>query len=144
MDRFMNAMLVSVVSMGVLGLSGCASDAGNASQTGGVTANGASGAKPAEEGITHQTTAEDAAMLASATPVRGNSAELWVNGMGCPQCVTNVDLALERLPGVESTRVDLGAGKVHVTFAGKGRPSPRQMAKAVDDAGNTLVKIVVN
>ncbi len=112
----------------------------------GACASGAaSAAKPgasAEEGVTHQVTPADLAALSSDTPIKASEAELWVNGMGCPQCVTNVDLALERLPGVASTRVDLGAGKVYVGFTGDKRPSPRQMHKAVDDAGNTLVKMI--
>ncbi|GEM_PF-670647 len=97
----------------------------------------------AEEGITHQVVKADVDSLTETRPLVGSAAELWVNGMACPQCVSNVDLALEDLPGVASTRVDLGSGKVYVTFTGDKRPSPYQLREAVRDAGNTLVKLVV-
>jgi copper chaperone CopZ len=98
--------------------------------------------KPAE-GIAHSVTKGDLDELRSTNSIEGDAAELWVNGMGCPQCVTNIDLELEDLPGVASTRVDLGSGKVYVTFTGTKRPTPAQLEKAVGDAGNTLVKLVV-
>lgn len=121
-------------------LSGCGSS--GSAQTGAGTTDPAKLVKPAE-GIAHNVTQADLAALHDNRPLVGDSAELWVNGMGCPQCVTNVDLELEDLPGVASTRVDLGSGKVYVTFTGDKRPSPHQLEKAVGDAGNTLVKLVV-
>jgi copper chaperone CopZ len=94
-----------------------------------------------EKRITHQTTAADIAMTKSTEPLSTTVATLYVNGMGCPLCATNIDLQLERVKGVQTVNVDLGVGKVDLTLGGKERPSPARLARAVEDAGFTLVKI---
>lgn len=89
----------------------------------------------------HAVTQDDLRLVESTQPVRSDSVVLWVNGLGCPQCASNIDLQLARLPGVKGVRVDLGGGKVDVGLSGDSRPSPHDFAEAVTDAGFTLVKI---
>jgi copper chaperone CopZ len=73
-----------------------------------------------------------------------NSAVLHVRGMSCPKCVTNVDLQVLALPGVQEAHVDMGAGTVRVTFdpdLTAPRPSQAALARAVERAGFTLAGI---
>lgn len=112
----------------VAGLSGCAAS--------GDAQNG----KPGENAVVHTSTAADAARLKDTAPVASNRVRLYVNGMGCPQCVSNIDLQLGKLRGVKSTKVNLGDGTVDVEFYSKERPSPAQLSKAVS-GDFTLVKI---
>lgn len=76
-------------------------------------------------------------------PLVGSSARLAVHGMSCPKCVSNVDITLKRLPGVTSAAINMRDGIVDVAFGEGTRPTPRQLAKAVEDAGLTLVRIEV-
>ena len=108
----------------LLGLSGCAGDVPDEGQH-----------------VEHRATLGDIEFIKSETPLTTDHVVLWVNGLGCPQCASNIDLQLERLPGVDDIRVDLGAGKVDVGLSGSSRPSPHSFAEAVTDAGFTLVKI---
>ena len=93
------------------------------------------------EGVTHSVTPADEAATHSREPVTGREAVLYVNGLGCPLCATNIDRQLERLPGVAGVQVDLSVGKVTLAFEGDRRPSPHQISEAVEDAGFTLVKV---
>lgn len=77
----------------------------------------------------------------SKVPLQGDSVLLYVKGMSCPLCASNLDLQLERVRGVKTINVDLGVGTVEVTFDGDVRPSPFELHKAVEDAGFTLAKI---
>lgn len=77
----------------------------------------------------------------SKSPVSGENATLLVKGLSCPLCATNIDLQLKRLPGVDTVNVDFDAGKVFVGFKGDRRPSQRQLADAIADAGFTLTGI---
>ncbi len=97
--------------------------------------------QPMKEGIEHRVSGADVASTKGATPLETPKVVLWINGMGCPQCVTNVDLQLERIKGAQDIRVDLSSGKVSATFTESPRPTPDRLAKAIDDAGLTLVKI---
>jgi copper chaperone CopZ len=69
-----------------------------------------------------------------------DSAVLWVHGLSCPLCAHNIDHQLQRVPGVLTVNVDLGTGKVVTTFEKK-RPSPAELAAAVDASGFTLVRV---
>lgn len=104
-------------------------------------ASGGARVQTEEEGIRHNVTDKDLASTRGSTPVPSADVVLWINGMGCPQCVTNVDLQLERIDGAKDIRVDLAAGKVYAKFTKQPRPTPDRIAKAIDDAGLTLVKI---
>jgi copper chaperone CopZ len=110
-----------VVSL-ALALTGCATS--DATTTGGTDSHGAS-----------------PALLADGTPVSGSGSLLWVRGMSCPKCVSNVDLQLKRLPGVDRVAINMGLGTVSVTYAGAERPMKRQLAEAVDNAALTLLRI---
>ena len=96
-------------------------------------------------GCERQTDAAGGSTLTSYSddPVSGDEAVIYVDGMACPMCATNVDLQLRELPGVTDAKVNLELGSVRVWLAGDQRPSGRQLARAVDDAGFTLSKIVV-
>lgn len=95
-----------------------------------------------EKPIVHTVTPEDVARARSKQAIAGNSAVMYVNGMGCPLCATNIDKQLKRLPGIKDVKVDLGVGVVTLTLQpGAPHPSPARLGDAVEDAGFTLVKI---
>jgi copper chaperone CopZ len=121
-----------IMIVGGLLLAGCA-----------ATGGGGSVKSDSEEGFVHAPAdAAHAAMLASDEPLTTPSAVLFVNGLGCPQCATNIDLQLLRLRGVDEAKVDLSNGTVVLGLKASGtRPSPRRLVRAVEDAGFTLVKI---
>jgi copper chaperone CopZ len=112
-------------------LSGCAS--------GGAAASSAKAME--QNAIVHQVTDADVQATHSTEPMKGKGAILWVNGLGCPQCASNVDLQLNRMRGLAIVRPDLSTGKVEVSFMGSQRPSPQQFSDAIADAGFTLVKV---
>ena len=107
------------------------------------SSGGAAGMSPdtKENAIVHTTTAADLAATQSKEPLQGSGAILWVSGLGCPQCASNIDLQLKRIPGLTLIRPDLSTGKVDVSFTGRSRPSAYTLSEAVHDAGFTLVKI---
>ncbi len=119
--------------VGALGL-GAAIFAGGCASSGGHTQKEA-------EGPVHAATAEETAALASTTPIDRENVTLFVNGLGCPQCASNIDIQLERVTGVSNIAVNWTAGTVDLSLAGKSRPSPAQLSTAVRRAGFTLVKI---
>lgn len=123
-------------------LSGCAS--GPAASGGGPSTSRAVAegrAEPGAEGLIHRVTEADLATTRGSQPVEGQYVKLWVNGMGCPQCVTNIDFQLERRLSATDVRVDLGEGVVYARFP-RTRPTPDQLRNATTDAGLTLVKVV--
>lgn len=134
----MNARFYQWLCAGSLSVLGaCAAPSGSGGS--------ASSAAPNEENaVVHAATPADRALAKDPAPLAASSVTLFVNGMGCPLCVTNVDKQLERLKGVETVKVDLGAGTVDVGLGGKARPSGAALAEAVDNAGLTLVKIRTN
>jgi copper chaperone CopZ len=109
-------------------LAGCASGGGGASVN-------------QENAVVHHVSAEEEAATHSKEPLSGQSAILWVNGLGCPQCATNIDFQLKRIRGVNDVYTDLGNGQVTVALAAGTKPSPYRLSEAVKDAGMTLVKI---
>jgi copper chaperone CopZ len=113
-------------------LSACA---GNPGATGVASA-------PEEKPMNHASTPDDLAALKSTAPVPENSVVLWVNGLGCPLCASNIDRQLARVKGVDRVGVDLGQGKVTLNLKpGAEHPSPARLKDAVEDAGFTLVRI---
>ncbi|MDX2148511.1 MAG: heavy-metal-associated domain-containing protein [Planctomycetota bacterium] len=95
-----------------------------------------------EKPVTHAATEADLAYVHDTTPIQSDGAILYVNGMGCPLCATNVDIQLKRLRGVQSADVNLDTGRIVVNFKPDGpRPSPKQLADAVEDSGFTLVRV---
>jgi copper chaperone len=60
--------------------------------------------------------------------------ELEVTGMTCGGCVRSVEMKLSKVPGVESARVDLAAGKAAVAYDDS-RTSVDQLIAAVEQVG---------
>ncbi|MBN8645391.1 MAG: heavy-metal-associated domain-containing protein [Planctomycetes bacterium] len=116
-------------------LSACASSSSNSTPA-------ANGDPSMEKPIVHNVTADDIAKAKSKQAVASDTAIMYVNGMGCPLCATNIDKQLKRVPGVKDVKVDLGSGMVTVgLLPGATHPSPARLGDAVEDAGFTLVKI---
>lgn len=126
----MRSMCMAAVALLVGGLvSGCAS-------------GGAEKSEMEMNAISHHVSEADLAGAKKTEAVAADEVVLWVSGMGCPLCATNIDKQLERLSSVKSVDVDLGTGKVRVgMLAGKPHPSPARFGEAVEDAGFTLVKV---
>lgn len=132
--KFDRTIVSGFVVSSLLVLAGCAS--------GGANSAGASDKKPMEENaVVHQATDAEKAATHSRTPVAEGKTALYVNGLGCPQCASNVDVQLMRLPGVDKADVDLSTGIVTINVKGNRRPSPHQISESVLDAGFTLVKL---
>ncbi len=68
----------------------------------------------------------------------GPAVTMWIKGMSCPFCATNLEDQLRRIPGVGQVVIDLGTGRVVVALDTANPPSKDQLAKAVDDSGFTL------
>lgn len=107
-------------------LPACASDSSHATE---------------EIAIVHSATPEQVAATHSTEPIQTREAVLYVNGLGCPLCASNIDKQLLRVKGVESAVVNLGEGTVLLSLGGKTRPSPHDLSESVLDAGFTLVRI---
>lgn len=98
-----------------------------------------------DEGVVHHVSQADETAAHSSEKLSGTTAVLWVNGLGCPQCATNADLQLKRIPGVGNIHTDLSTGKISVTIPGGSKnPSAMRFADAITDAGFTLVKVEAN
>lgn len=121
-----------------LTLAGCAS---SPSAPAAPTSQHAAMSPADESGIVHQASDADVAKTHSTAPIAADKAELYVNGLGCPLCASNIDKVLTQVPGVISADVDLAQGTVLVAFAGPQHPSPHRLSEAVADAGFTLVKV---
>lgn len=76
-------------------------------------------------------------------PITGERATLLVYGMGCPLCANNIDKELLTVPGVSKAEVDMGKGTVRLELSGAARPTPKQLAEAVDHAGFTYKGMTV-
>lgn len=70
-------------------------------------------------------------MVHAATPT---TAVLHAANMTCPSCSVTIEKALSRVAGVTSTKVDLEAGTVTVTFDAD-RTTVPALARVVTDAG---------
>lgn len=94
-----------------------------------------------ENAIVHHVSDADLQHAKDKQPLSGTTVTLWVNGLGCPQCASNIDQQMKRTKGVTSVRTDLGQGKVYLTLNGKTNPSPYTLSERTLDAGFTLVKV---
>jgi copper chaperone CopZ len=108
---------------------------------GGCASSGGGEPEYEENAVIHTATPEELASVKDRTPIAADSAVLYVNGLGCPLCATNVDKQLLRVDGVSTAVVNLGDGTVTVGMIGKERPSAHDLAESVADAGFTLVKV---
>lgn len=127
MTRKTPAFALPVLFLATLALTGCSS-------------------QQPREVHTHETpqAAPADAMLTSTDPIEGSRVTLFVQGLSCPLCATNIDKQLIRVPGVRTAQTDLSKGEIQVGLAAAGRPSPAQLAKAVDESGFTLTGMEVH
>lgn len=137
----LRASILSLGAASALTLASCAGSGGSAKQAP-ISKGGAAGEMSEETIINHDVTAEDKARAQSKAAIAADTAVIYVNGMGCPLCATNINMQLERVPGVKSVKVDLGSGIVTLgLLPGAKHPSPYTLGEAVEDAGFTLVKV---
>jgi copper chaperone len=68
-----------------------------------------------------------------------SNVELQVKGMTCQGCVRSIEMKLAKVPGVESARVDLGAGRATVEYDDS-RANVDQLIGAVEQIGFHVVK----
>lgn len=94
-----------------------------------------------EKPITHTVTPADLEHAKDTKPIATTGAVLYVNGLGCPLCASNIDRQLKRVRGITSINVDLSVGRVELGLLAGKQPSPARLGEAVEDAGFTLVKI---
>jgi copper chaperone CopZ len=123
-----------VLALAAVVLTGCASGGG----TGGAVA--AAGATE-ENAVIHKVSQAEMEAARAARPINGKRAVLWVNGLGCPLCATNIDLVLAKVKGVSNVKVDLSTGKVSLDVDPATPPTAARLATVVEDSGFTLVKI---
>lgn len=71
----------------------------------------------------------------------GPVATMWVKGMACPFCATNLEGQLEKIKGVKKITIDLGTGKVVMVLDPTMPATKEAMARAVDNSGFTLDRI---
>jgi len=108
---------------------------------GGCASSQSTASTDTEQTITYTATAEETALIKSDQPLPPGPIVMYMNGLSCPLCATNIDQQVEKLPGVSDVKVDLSTGKVKANLIGPSTPSPRQLANAADAAGVTLIKI---
>ncbi len=125
------ALMTAALSLGLVLLPGCSTSASS------KAVNPAMG----ENAIIHTVTEADREAAKSKAPITGGAATLWVNGLGCPLCASNLDKQLMRVPGVEAVTIDMGTGTSRVALRADAAVSPAQLGEAVEDAGFTLVKV---
>lgn len=70
-----------------------------------------------------------------------SDATLVVQGLSCPLCAHNLDKLLLKVDGVQTAVVNLADGTVLVGFDASRPPETAALAKAVADAGFTLITI---
>ena len=69
-------------------------------------------------------------------------AEVEVNGMSCPQCSFNISLLMRDVEEIDQTRVDLGGGRVLMTFHEGRSLTADQITDLVDRAGFTPGEVI--
>lgn len=138
MSRLPSIISFALISATLTWAAGCASSP-STSSTDPNTPTPAS--EPQPNAIVHQVDPNDTAATHSKYPLSADTATLWVNGLSCPQCASNVDVQLLRVNGISKVKVDLSTGKIAIAMNGPKRPSPAQLSRAVEDAGFTLAKI---
>ncbi len=84
-----------------------------------------------------------AAFTGDTRPIEADEATLVVRGLSCPKCANNVNLQLDKVEGVGETHIDMGTGEVRVVFEplAPTHPSKARLARAITDAGFTIVDI---
>jgi copper chaperone CopZ len=85
----------------------------------------------------------EASFTGDSRPIEADEATLVVRGLSCPKCANNVNLQLDKVEGVAETHIDMGKGEVRVVFEPlvPTHPSKARLARAITDAGFTIVDI---
>lgn len=73
--------------------------------------------------------------------IEGDTVRMTVHGMSCPKCANNIERQVARIVGVSTIDIDMGQGHVLVGLRPAAKPSPRDLARAIDNTGFTLVEI---
>lgn len=77
----------------------------------------------------------------ASTNTGDTTATLYVQGMSCPLCASNIDKQLLDLGGVEKVTVDLGTGQVQARLSRVNPPTREQLTRAIQRSGFTLDRI---
>ncbi len=77
----------------------------------------------------------------SETPIASDHAVVMATGLSCPLCANNINSTLKKVPGVTTVNIDLEKGAIHIGLTGGVRPSKARLARAVTDAGFTVVSV---
>lgn len=134
MSRHLSILTAALPLTLILALSGCASTPARTS-----SADAEAQPEPGD-GVVHTATEAEHAYLASKDPIDAERVTLAVNGLSCPLCASNVDKQLEAVRGVDEIKIDFAAGVIDLGLKAP-QPSPASLARAIDQAGFTLVKI---
>ncbi|MBX3355638.1 MAG: heavy-metal-associated domain-containing protein [Phycisphaeraceae bacterium] len=95
----------------------------------------------ASSGASAEQASGSALAYASHEPVAESHAAIAVAGLACPKCASNVDVQLQRIPGVHVENIDMRHGRVMVRFDRTPHPSPAQLGRAVEAAGLTFLGV---
>lgn len=79
---------------------------------------------------------------ADASPDGAPDIQVYAQGLSCPLCAHNLDEQLRKVSGIRDVRIDLGAGRADLWFEPDVRPDDAAIARAVDDSGFTLDRLV--
>jgi len=138
-----SAVSIAVLILGVS--AGCQTGGSTQPMGAGTATDNSATASTAEVGdaapITTASATAQTAEVGDAAPITTGSATLWVHGMSCPLCATNIDKQLSKVPGVKNVSVDLGSGRVVVDLKDQPKPSRAALSKAIRDSGFTLTRI---
>lgn len=80
------------------------------------------------------------ALALLAAPAFAGTVQVGVNGLVCAFCVSGIEAAFKKEPGVEATQVDLDAKRVSITTTGDGISDERIRA-VITDTGYNVTSI---
>ncbi len=66
------------------------------------------------------------------------TATIWVKGMTCPFCASNLETYIARIDGMERIDANLATGRVLVQVTSFDGDTESKLRKAVDDSGFTV------
>lgn len=69
------------------------------------------------------------------------TATIWVKGMTCPFCASNLETYIARIDGIELVDADLATGRVLVQVTRIESDTEAALRKAVDDSGFSVSTI---
>ena len=66
------------------------------------------------------------------------TATIWIKGMTCPFCASNLETYIARIDGMERIDADLATGRVLVQVTSFDDDTESKLRKAVNDSGFTV------